>query len=311
MSVPQNPEQTVTGREIVTQPESWRQAAETFTSLRAPIASPGETVAVVGCGTSCFIARAFASKREAADQGLTDAFAVSQFPTARLGHYDRVIGITRSGTTTELLDLLNRVESPTQAITAVADSPVAEAADSLIPMPFADETSVVQTRFATSALALLRASLGEDLTGAINDATTALSIDVESFVGLEQVTFLGDGWTVGLAEEAALKCREAAQMWTESYPSMEYRHGPKAIGQSGRVVWSLDDPPADLVAEVSGTGAHHINHSELDPMARLIVAQRFAVAESCHRGLNPDAPRNLGRSVVLEASATSQGFGVR
>ncbi len=40
-----------------------------------------------------------------------------------------------------------------------------------------DEQSVVQTRFATTALALLRASLGEDLTGAVADARAVLAED--------------------------------------------------------------------------------------------------------------------------------------
>ena len=34
-------------------------------------------------------------------------------------------------------------------------------------------------------------------------------------------------------------------------------------------------------------------------MAALVLAQRFAVAEAERRGLDPDRPRNLTRSVVL------------
>src|SRR5689334_24864845 len=44
-----------------------------------------------------------------------------------------------------------------------------------IALEFADEESVVQTRFATSALALLRAHVGESLDGAAADAETALA----------------------------------------------------------------------------------------------------------------------------------------
>ena len=42
-------------------------------------------------------------------------------------------------------------------------SPLVDLADTVIGLPFADEQSVVQTRFATTALALFRASLGENL----------------------------------------------------------------------------------------------------------------------------------------------------
>jgi fructoselysine-6-P-deglycase FrlB-like protein len=38
---------------------------------------------------------------------------------------------------------------------------------------------------------------------------------------VSQWTFAGRGWTVGLASEAALKLREAAQAWTEAYPALE------------------------------------------------------------------------------------------
>ena len=44
-------------------------------------------------------------------------------------------------------------------------------------LPEVDEQSVVQTRFATTTLALLRASLGEDLTAAIADARSVLAED--------------------------------------------------------------------------------------------------------------------------------------
>ena len=62
----------------------------------------------------------------------------------------------------------------------------------------------------------------------------------------EQITFLGGGWTYGLAQEAALKMREAAGAWTEAYPAMEYRHGPIAITGRGRVAWMFGTLPDGL-----------------------------------------------------------------
>src|SRR3712207_7559300 len=53
------------------------------------------------------------------------------------------------------------------------------------------------------------------------------------YTTLFRSTFLGRGWTIGLANEAALKLRESAQAWTESYPAMEYRHGPISITAPG------------------------------------------------------------------------------
>ncbi|HEY4572171.1 MAG TPA: SIS domain-containing protein [Kribbella sp.] len=282
--------------EIATQPDLWRQVSARFAQYGGALPKAGQRVAAVGCGTSWFMAMAYAALREDLGQGETDAFAGSEFPADR--SYDAVVVISRSGTTTEVLDLIRATKLPTVAITATADSPIVELADETILLDFADEQSVVQTRFATTTLALLRASLGQDLTNAAADAETALTIDVEDLAKLEQVTYLGTRWTVGLAHEAALKQREAASAWTEAYPAMDYRHGPIAIAQPGRGVWIFGQPPAGLLEDVTATGAAVVHH-DLDPMASLIVAQRVAVAKSLALGLNPDQPRSLTRSVIL------------
>jgi fructoselysine-6-P-deglycase FrlB-like protein len=300
--------------EIASQPECWRQAAKLADAPGLP--ERGERVAVVGCGTSWFMAKAYAALRERAGQGETDAFQASEFPRRR--RYDRVVAITRSGTTTEVLDLLNDLAggTPTTVLTADGAQPAARIADQTVLLDFADEQSVVQTRFATSTLALLRAHLGEDIEAVATDAEVAVRLPLPVHPALvEQITFLGRGWTVGLAEEAALKCREAASFWAEAYPAMDYRHGPISIAAPRRAVWAFGDIPTGLADEVEATGAlfvhsrHHGGYAALgswcggraplDPMADLVVAQRVAVLLATSQGLDPDHPRNLTRSIVL------------
>lgn len=285
-------------REIASQPELWRRAAAAGPAMKA-LPRPGERVAVVGCGTSWFIAQAYAALRETAGQGLTDAFAASEMPAGR--PYDRLVALTRSGTTTEVLDVLAREAGSvaTVAITADPATPVMTAADQVVVLDYADESSVVQTRFATTQLALLRAHLGEDISAAVRDADAALATPLPgTLVEAGQFTFVGRGWTAGLAHEAALKMREAAGAWTESYPAMEYRHGPISIAAPGRVVWTLGEPPEGLAEQVEATGATLVSDG-LDPMAGLIKVQRLAVAIARAQGSDPDAPRNLTRSVIL------------
>ena len=113
-----------------------------------------------------------------------------------------------------------------------------------------------------------------------------------------QFTFLGTGWTYGLANEAALKLREAAGMWTEAYPAMEYRHGPVAVTGEGSIVWLFGTPPDGLGAEIAAAGGLAW-FSDEDPLAELVRVQRVAVALARARGLDPDRPRNLARSVIL------------
>ena len=209
--------------------------------------------------------------------------------------------LSRSGTTTEILQLLARLHGrvPTVAITAVAGTPVAQAADAVIDLGFADEESVVQTRFATTELALLRAHLGQDVGPAADSAERVLAAPLPAeLLAARQFTFLGTGWTYGLANEAALKLREAAGMWTEAYPAMEYRHGPVAVTGDGSVVWAFGLPPDGLAGEVTAAGGTPWFTSE-EPLAELVRVQRVAVALARARGLDPDRPRNLARSVIL------------
>jgi glutamine---fructose-6-phosphate transaminase (isomerizing) len=157
----------------------------------------------------------------------------------------------------------------------------------------------VQTRFPTTVLTLMRAGLSEDLSSALSGAERAVSdplpVDPRRF---SHFVYLGTGWTVGLAHEAALKMREAAQAWSESYPAMDYRHGPIAVAGPQSLVWMFGAAPPGLVEQVTDAGATVVT-SDLDPLAQLIQAQRSAVAVAAERGLDPDSPRGLTRSVVL------------
>ncbi|MER6246967.1 SIS domain-containing protein [Streptomyces griseorubiginosus] len=285
--------------ELISQPDCWERAEAEAARCSGALPAPGERVAIVGCGTSYFMAQAAAVLRESAGQGETDAFAASEFPADR--SYDRVVALTRSGTTTEVLDLLGKVKGRTRttALTADPTTPVMTAADEVVVLDFADERSVVQTRFATTALTLLRAHLGLHTDAVVADARTALATPLpEGLVECAQFTFLGRGWTVGLASEAGLKMREAALAWTEAYPAMEYRHGPISVTTRGTATWMLGEAPEGLAEQVGETGGLWIPGT-LDPLAELVRVQRLAVAVAAARGLDPDRPRHLTRSVIL------------
>jgi fructoselysine-6-P-deglycase FrlB-like protein len=289
--------------EIADQPSAWARAAKLGSTEDVLQALParGQRVAVVGCGTSFFMAQSCAALRESSGHGETDAFPASEFPAGR--SYDSLVALTRSGTTTEVVRLLqtlrNRARPRTVVITADPNTPVIELADHQVVLDFADERSVVQTRFATTSLVLWRAWLGEELTAVIGQGRSALT-DPLAPRTLEsaQFTFLGSGMSVGIANEAALKLREASQSWTESYPAMEFRHGPISVVGRTSTVWVFGSPPQGLLRDLEVTGAQ-VECSGLDPMADLIRAQRLAVALAETKGLNPDQPRHLARSVLL------------
>ena len=291
-------------QEIATQPEDWAAVVARLPEVAHLLPRPGERVATIGCGTSWFMGQAYAALRESLGQGVTDAFAASEHHLSR--GYDRVVVITRSGTTSEVIEVVEELVAagtPHVAIVATAGTAVAESASSTILLPEVDEQSVVQTRFATTVLALLRASLGESLDAAIADARAVLAEgDDTAYAGLldvEQVSFLGRGWTVGLANEAALKLRESVQFWAEAYPAMEYRHGPISIAAPGRATWAIGEVPHGLADQVRATGGH-FEHRDIDPMAELVRLHRYCLTRALAAGVDPDEPRNLTRSIILD-----------
>ena len=146
---------------------------------------------------------------------------------------------------------------------------------------------------------LLRHLLGEDVTPVIEELArsleTPLPVDPADF---DHYVYLARGWAIGLADEAALKMREAAQAWAESFPALDYRHGPIAAAGSRTLVAPLSPLDDRLIRDIREVGAAVVELAH-DPVVRLVMCQRLAVALAEHRHLDPDLPRHLTRSVVL------------
>jgi fructoselysine-6-P-deglycase FrlB-like protein len=287
--------------EIASQPGCWARAIEMAGSAGTALPATGERVAAIGCGSSLNVARCYAALREAAGRGETDAFPASEVPAGR--RYDRLVYISRTGTTTEVLDALRRAprDTPATAITADPDAPLAREAGHVVLLDFADERSVVSSRFITSSIVLLRAHLaaypGTEVLPAAAEREVTRPLPPE-LAERAEFTFLGRGWAAPVADEAALKLREASRAWAESYPAMEYRHGPISVSDEDTVVWALGEVPSDLLADARRTGATVIA-SDADPLVALIGVQRLAATLAERKDIDPDQPRALSRSVIL------------
>ena len=282
------------------QPDCWRRSADVATAGGLP--EHGSRVALVGCGTSRYMAEAVAAWREGAGLGESDAFAASEMPHGRA--YDFVVVISRSGTTTEILRVIDETPSHTKvlAITGSASTPVARAAGHNISLPFADEQAVVQTRFATSVCALWRAHLGHDVEHLAQLAEHSLAAPLP--VGLSnfrQFVFLGEG---------------PAPAWpTRPRSSYERHHcpGPRhtrpwncVTGRSAcskPTVWSGRSTNC-LTASTrrwgpAGPPSSHPRPAGI-PLAELVRAERAAIALAQAKGIDPSQPRRLSRSIVLK-----------
>ena len=141
-------------------------------------------------------------------------------------------GITRSGTTTEVLALLERLRgsAATTAVTGDPTTPVMSAADRVV-LDFADERSVVQTRFATTALALLRAHLEgqgpaaagvRSLAQAADDAERAIATAAgPAGWWTRSASWAVDGPTAWPWRPAS-RCGRRPGSGTEAYPAMDH-----------------------------------------------------------------------------------------
>jgi glutamine---fructose-6-phosphate transaminase (isomerizing) len=139
--------------------------------------------------------------------------------------------------------------------------------------------------------------------------------------------FLGQGVHYWLAEEAALKVTEMSSSYAQVYHSLEFRHGPRSIaGPETLITFFMSDAAREqemiLAKELKELGAAVCvivnradaelkNHFDLllelgmdaPESARYaltaIPAHLLGTAVGLRKGLNPDAPKNLTRAVVL------------
>jgi glucosamine--fructose-6-phosphate aminotransferase (isomerizing) len=290
----------VTSDEIASQPDCWIRAQEQARSGLSGLPEPGERVLALGCGTSYYVAAGYAWLREQRGHGQTDAVIASELPRV-IRDYDRVVAISRSGTTTEVHQALVQLPDDvrTTAILGALDTPIASLATDVIDLSYADERSIVQTRFPTTVLTLLRAQLGDDAhaqADLVSSGKQATSAEVTE-AAPRQLVVLASGWAAALAQEAALKCRESAGMWAEAYATGEYRHGPISAARPGTLVWAMT-PLSDVeIAAIEATGAR-IHHGGTEPLSELVLLQRHAIAWAASAGRDADVPVHLTRSVV-------------
>ena len=158
---------------------------------------------------------------------------------------------------------------------------------------------------------------------------------IQSFAGKRKFAdyvFLGQGVHYWLAQEAGLKVTEMSSSYAQVYHSLEFRHGPRSIaGPDTLITFYISDAAKEaettLVRELNELGAATcviVNraspelklHSDILIELALDVPEfaRYAVsaipahllgtAVGLRKGLNPDAPKNLTRAVVLSSVAS-------
>jgi glucosamine--fructose-6-phosphate aminotransferase (isomerizing) len=151
----------------------------------------------------------------------------------------------------------------------------------------------------------------------------------EDFARRENALFLGRGLHYPIALEGALKLKEISYIHAEAYPAGELKHGPLALVTEAMPVVTVAPNDALLeklksnIQEVRARGGRlyvfadsdtHIQSSDgiqvirmpehygaLSPILHVVPLQLLAYHTACARGTDVDKPRNLAKSVTVEA----------
>jgi glucosamine--fructose-6-phosphate aminotransferase (isomerizing) len=136
--------------------------------------------------------------------------------------------------------------------------------------------------------------------------------------------FLARGVNFAVADEGALKLKEIAYVHAEGMPAGELKHGTLALIENGTPViaicpldYTYEDSLANIM-EAKARGAYIIGVSNsqnrmfddvikiatceeiLYPLVTTIPLQLLAYYSAIARGLDPDKPRNLAKSVTVK-----------
>jgi glucosamine--fructose-6-phosphate aminotransferase (isomerizing) len=211
-------------------------------------------VVIAARGTSDNAAR-YAQYLIGATLGMPVALATPSLHT-RYGAHLRfdgalVIGISQSGASPDICTVISdarRSGAPTIAITNHPESPLAQAAEFVVPIHAGIERSIAATKTYTAqlaALAMLTLSLANDTAGlaalaTIPDAMEAtLALDERmreiagEMTGATAAITIGRGYHYATAWEIALKLKELTRVVAEPYSAADFQHGPIALVHEG------------------------------------------------------------------------------
>lgn len=240
------------------------------------------------------------------------------------------LAISQSGQSPDLVgqaEAARRDGARVIAMVNATDSPLARAADFVIPLHAGPEMSVAATKsFLCSLSAIidlvcewkqdhaLRAALDAVPAALESNATQDWSTLVEGLVDAQSLFVVGRGVGLAAAQEAALKLKETCGMHAEAFSAAEVQHGPMAlVGLDFPVLFFVqDDDSLDSTLDTAATfraREAHVwiagEHGDLGVASTqdaactpLIAVHRFYSAANelaLRRGRDPDRPPHLSK----------------
>jgi glucosamine--fructose-6-phosphate aminotransferase (isomerizing) len=316
----------VTEQVILEQFDYWDRPAKLS---GGPGLQPGTLTAVLGCGTSYYLAQSLAAilnrqgKPAIAVPGGEWIAQHSAYIAA--GTKVQVLALSRSGETTETVQAARWSRGAGHYVVGITCAPgsgLAQASDCAIEMNTHPKEGIVMTVSASlmllAGIRLAGASLPADLSQHAQRLLHQLWPQLKGLVQRRKhFVFLGSGELYGIANEAALKCQEMSLSYVQAYYPKEYRHGPISMVEPGVLAVMLYHPrqmteEAELVQELQAKGATVLGlggmgdisldlppDAALRALLTLPVLQLLGETIAQVKGLDSTAPRHLTKVVLL------------
>jgi glutamine---fructose-6-phosphate transaminase (isomerizing) len=287
-------------------------------------------VVFTGCGTSYYLAQTLACAFNAQGQS---AIAVPGAEWARRpGSYLAdmsdilVVGLSRSGTTTETVQAINASRAKgwrTLAISCEPGSTILLAANQAVCLPTDPREGIVMSVSASlmllGGLRMGGITFPDTLVTAASKALAVMDDKASALLpGRSHFVYLGAGVNYGIATEGGLKLQEMSISYSQAFHPMEYRHGPISLIDDRSLVvmlYSHDTVMEEtaLVTELQSKGAAVIGINGPGDLSITLGMDGPAAALAClpalqllgekvalSKNINSETPRHLTKVVVLQ-----------
>lgn len=329
---------------------AWEQLAKQQDWVKKYIGNTEyEEVIFIGSGSSYYQAQTMATTfrlwlgRPASAFPSSEIFLFRDQSSAK-GGKKLLVGVSRSGESTEVILAIDSVKGlenwDTCGITCYEDSGMAKQTECLV-SPFGKEKSTVMTKSFVSMTFMMQAAIAAAADGSysnemksVMEQAGAKLKEADDFAQqllhnnhFTKTIYLGMGSYFGIAQEACLKIKEMSYIWTESYGTLEFRHGPKSIVEPGSLVILLLSETArsyevKVAEEMKAYGAYvliltsrvdedtafadsvfEIGGADVSDEARAVMylplLQYLGFWTAVNKGVDPDEPRNLTQVVKI------------
>ena len=296
-------------------------------------------IILTGCGSAHYAASLGANWLRQSVDAWIDVVPASEMSqhTRNMGADTLVIAFTQSGETADVVDAIQVARGWGASIGTIINtetSTIARMADIVLPIRAGVERSVLATKsFLAMAMrmyqtaAIIANQEPVDGAGTISNIKAILVDDhiariAEQIAGARSMVVLGKDMGLTVAQEAALKIKEGSYLHAEAFLMGELKHGPLALIEEGTPCLIFATTDEEIVwarlaaAEVSSRGGYVIgvgpwathechavinieSGTSLTSLEHLVAAQKLAYHIAIARGVDPDFPRNLAKSVTV------------